>query len=452
MRLEHTEGTSRKFWEATLEGSVLHVRWGRLGTEGQSKSHALGDVAAARAERDKLTREKLRKGYVLVEDDAPASAAPPPAPPPPPVPVEEPAPVGELPSPPGSPPRPTPAQARALATTLAPSKRGDGGVLTWSLFRTTDGVHEFLEVSAVGRELEIARGKVGKQGRVRALILERGEAVEARVVRELARALAEGFVPGADDAPTPDLPSPEEALHRRAAAWLRRQARTAYVPRVEDGAGPLDGSRFGGLPALARDEEAPRCGHCREPFGLIVQLASASLPAAAREVLPPGLIQLLWCDSICQSEHGWEPFSPAHLVRTLPASGPLRAPAESEQPERVFAPRRVTGWSAVETYPAHVERASLGLQRSDEVTEAVSLLCEEGGAYHNRGGARLLGWMHWIQDVAVVVCRACSARMAPVLQVDSNTTLPGLSFGDTGIGFVMLCPACKVMTFVWQSC
>jgi hypothetical protein len=42
--------------------------------------------------------------------------------------------------------------------------------------------------------------------------------------------------------------------------------------------------------------------------------------------------------------------------------------------------------------------------------------------------------------------------MAPVFQVDTNTTLTGLAFGDSGIGFLMACPACKAMTFVWQSC
>lgn len=446
MRLEHTEGSSRKFWEATLEGRVLRVRWGRLGADGQHKDHVFPDDAAACAERDKLVREKLRKGYILVADEPIAATAPGTPPPSPPIdPPPSPAPREHAPS------RPSTAEARARAATLAPSKRSDSGVLTWSLFRDVDGAREFFEVSVAGREMEIARGKVGKQGRVREITLDPGEPVEARVVRELGRALAEGFVPGDEEAPTPDIVTPEEARRRRAAAWLRRHARTGWVPAVEDGEGPLDGSRFGGLPALRRDELAPRCGLCEEPLTLIAQIASASLPAKAREVLPSGLIQLFWCDTACQSKHGWAPFSPANLARALPATGPLRHPDADETPERAFAPKRVTGWFAIETYPRSSDRPAV--DGDDDLADVIEELCdEEGEGYSNRGGERLLGWAHWIQDVEVVHCRACSARMVPALQVDTNTTLHGLAFGDSGIGFMMLCPACKEMTFVWQSC
>lgn len=347
----------------------------------------------------------------------------------------------------------TPAEARARAATLAPSKRTDGGVLVWSLFRSAGDTREFFEISVAGRELEIARGKVGKQGRVREITVDPGESVEARVIRELAKALSDGFAPGADEAPTPDVPDPEDTWHRRAAAWLRRHARTAYLPVVETGEGPLAGSRFGGLPALLRDEPAPICGLCQKPLTLIVQLAPASLPPKAREALPGGLIQLLWCDTICQSEGGWAPFSPANLARAIPPSVPLRSPTPEEMPERVFAPKRVTGWSEIESYPSYSDRLAMGEHRDDDLAETIDALCdEESAGYKNRGGERLLGWAHWIQDVERVACRACRTSMAPVLQVDTNTTLSGLAFGDSGIGFLMACPACKAMTFVWQSC
>lgn len=70
MRFEFTEGSSRKFWEATLENSSLLVKWGRLGTTGQQKTHAFATPAEARAELEVLVSEKTKKGYRRV--DAPA--------------------------------------------------------------------------------------------------------------------------------------------------------------------------------------------------------------------------------------------------------------------------------------------------------------------------------------------------------------------------------------------
>ena len=73
------DGTS-KFWEISVEGATLTVRYGKLGSEGQAKTKALATPEQAEAERAKLVREKTRKGYV--EDtsaplDAPAASASP---------------------------------------------------------------------------------------------------------------------------------------------------------------------------------------------------------------------------------------------------------------------------------------------------------------------------------------------------------------------------------------
>jgi predicted DNA-binding WGR domain protein len=74
-RYELVEGTSRKFWEVTIDGASLTTRWGRIGTEGQSKTKVFGDAAAARKEHDKLVREKVGKGYAAVEEGARPAAA-----------------------------------------------------------------------------------------------------------------------------------------------------------------------------------------------------------------------------------------------------------------------------------------------------------------------------------------------------------------------------------------
>lgn len=61
--LEFVGGASRKFWELTVEGSTLTVRFGRIGTAGQTQQKRFADAAKASAAASRLLREKLAKGY-----------------------------------------------------------------------------------------------------------------------------------------------------------------------------------------------------------------------------------------------------------------------------------------------------------------------------------------------------------------------------------------------------
>ncbi len=61
--LEYIQGSSRKFWEVSREGHTLTVRFGRIGTGGQTQSKVYVDDAAAEREMEKLISEKKRKGY-----------------------------------------------------------------------------------------------------------------------------------------------------------------------------------------------------------------------------------------------------------------------------------------------------------------------------------------------------------------------------------------------------
>ena len=83
-RLELVEGKSSKFWEVDRAGATITVRFGRIGTAGQSQTRTHVSEAAATAELDRLVREKLRKGYSEKGGAlaAPAVRASPPAPPP----------------------------------------------------------------------------------------------------------------------------------------------------------------------------------------------------------------------------------------------------------------------------------------------------------------------------------------------------------------------------------
>jgi DNA ligase-1 len=62
-RFELVEGTASKFWEVTVDESSVTVRYGRIGTEGQSKTKVLADQAAALKHATGLIEEKVGKGY-----------------------------------------------------------------------------------------------------------------------------------------------------------------------------------------------------------------------------------------------------------------------------------------------------------------------------------------------------------------------------------------------------
>ena len=72
-RFELVEGTISKFWSVERTGATVVTSWGRIGTDGQSKTKDLGSDAAAVKEEQQLVAEKTKKGYSLV--DAPKPAA-----------------------------------------------------------------------------------------------------------------------------------------------------------------------------------------------------------------------------------------------------------------------------------------------------------------------------------------------------------------------------------------
>lgn len=75
-RYEFQDGKSNKFWEITVEGDCYHVRYGKVGTDGQTSTKAFSSAEEAEKAAEKLTASKVKKGYTLVEGVA---TAPPPA-------------------------------------------------------------------------------------------------------------------------------------------------------------------------------------------------------------------------------------------------------------------------------------------------------------------------------------------------------------------------------------
>lgn len=62
--LELSDGQSHKFYEITVNGADVTIRYGRINTSGQSSSTTYATPEKAQAEATKKINEKLRKGYV----------------------------------------------------------------------------------------------------------------------------------------------------------------------------------------------------------------------------------------------------------------------------------------------------------------------------------------------------------------------------------------------------
>src|SRR5829696_7771241 len=57
------EGGSHKFYEVTVQGTQVTIRFGRIGDAGQASTKTYPSAAAARADADKKINEKRRRGY-----------------------------------------------------------------------------------------------------------------------------------------------------------------------------------------------------------------------------------------------------------------------------------------------------------------------------------------------------------------------------------------------------
>jgi superfamily I DNA and/or RNA helicase/predicted DNA-binding WGR domain protein len=62
-RLTVEEGGSNKFWEVAIDGQKVVIRYGRIGTKGQTIIKSFITAEQATTEMDRLVQEKLRKGY-----------------------------------------------------------------------------------------------------------------------------------------------------------------------------------------------------------------------------------------------------------------------------------------------------------------------------------------------------------------------------------------------------
>jgi predicted DNA-binding WGR domain protein len=69
--LEFSDGKSHKFYEISLNKTEVTIRYGRIGTKGQSAHTVYNTPEQARAEATKKIHEKLKKGYIHKVPESP---------------------------------------------------------------------------------------------------------------------------------------------------------------------------------------------------------------------------------------------------------------------------------------------------------------------------------------------------------------------------------------------
>jgi len=60
---EFEQGASRKFWEIAVDGPDVKVRFGRIGSQGQTQVKSFDDDATARAHAASMIEKKTSAGY-----------------------------------------------------------------------------------------------------------------------------------------------------------------------------------------------------------------------------------------------------------------------------------------------------------------------------------------------------------------------------------------------------
>jgi predicted DNA-binding WGR domain protein len=73
-RFVHDDEQGQRFWQLALNDRAVELHWGLVGTNGSRLVKELPNAGKARAEHDRLVRQRLGMGYVEVDvEDGPAS-------------------------------------------------------------------------------------------------------------------------------------------------------------------------------------------------------------------------------------------------------------------------------------------------------------------------------------------------------------------------------------------
>jgi predicted DNA-binding WGR domain protein len=223
-RFEFTDDKSAKFWEIEQVDTDLNIRWGRIGTAGQSQTKNFADTAKAGAAMLKLVSEKTGKGYVELATTAGASIGTTPAKPP----VAKPVSV----KPATAPADDTAENTETASPELAQAKAAAAENLDQQIERAFEAIRaqiaagtlaltdSGLTIAKIRRAhgiSELAAGEVSKY-LVNAGLLESWQLTLTPGAREAAIAMANSRGPATEGAHAPGTPSDEAA--NGLAPWL----------------------------------------------------------------------------------------------------------------------------------------------------------------------------------------------------------------------------------------
>ncbi len=159
---------------------------------------------------------------------------------------------------------------------------------------------------------------------------------------------------------------------------------SAWLPIVVDGDGDSLASKFGGRPWLAIDEAWPICPHCPQPLQLFLQLNLGNLPETVREEFGSGLLQVFHCLSEnCQSVVDYpgvyygrvpslEQSSRIRLVNPVGSGSTPPLPEISGEPYETFPAKTIIDWQMIDDYP-DPEELGLSEDEWDEIVERFGL-------------------------------------------------------------------------------
>jgi Uncharacterized conserved protein len=72
---EYKDAKSKKFWEVSVSGKKVNIRYGKIGTDGQTSLKELSTPAEAKAHAEKQAAGKVKKGYKEAKAKAVKKAA-----------------------------------------------------------------------------------------------------------------------------------------------------------------------------------------------------------------------------------------------------------------------------------------------------------------------------------------------------------------------------------------
>ena len=175
---EYHDAKSSKFWEITLADDSHTVRYGRVGTKGQSKTKDFKSAAAAQAAAQKLIGQKTGKGYEAADGGGGGGAAP----------------AAKA----GAAPKKAAAAKKPAAKPKAKAAASGAGELAEDEPRRFELVsgssNKFWEITLSGTGFTVRYGKIGSDGRSQTKDFKSGDEARQVALELIGQKTKKGYV------------------------------------------------------------------------------------------------------------------------------------------------------------------------------------------------------------------------------------------------------------------